>query len=93
MTSAASKSGNAIAATSSFTFKINDERKYVVAGATIYDASGIFYRENTATGTWKFLRGTQAVIPCSDLSAKEKEILKGLENCSDSDGTNKIIGY
>ena len=59
----------------------NDDSKYYVAEASIDNAMGIFYREKEAGSSWKLLRGLQAAMSCDNLSAKDKEVLKGVENC------------
>ena len=78
------------------TIYAREAQKYIVVGSSfgIKDSSGaygIFYKENTKDGTWKKLKIFHQLI-CSSITSEEKEIMKGLFYCLDSNGDMVTVG-
>ena len=75
--------------------KYQDSNYIVAAGQATKGTSGHYqfmYKENTNGAEWKDLLGTQAEISCSGLSDLQKQVLKGVESCTDESGYRKTIG-
>lgn len=75
--------------------KYQDSNYIVAAGQATKGTSGHYqfmYKENTNGAEWKDLLGTQAEISCSSLSDLQKQVLKGVESCTDESGYRKTIG-
>ena len=77
------------------TIYARESQKYIVVGSSfgVKDSSGaygIFYKENTKDGAWKTLK-TFHNLNCSNITSEEKEIIKGLFYCFDSNGNLRTV--